>query len=133
MGRSIRAVVRLVIDILTIAEYASATNTSTLAYWLNPRAAIIQNTTVIEGGTLFTANYTNGGWGTMTSYGSPYGRLFYMSLCSSFNTSSDAVDALLRVKPESSGSFPFWTGGALFATDYGWYTYGYVQSMVKSS
>lgn len=125
MGLFAGTMASVTIVALTITGYVqAATNTSQFAYWLNPRAAVIQNTTVIEGGMLYTANYTDGKWGTAGSYSSPFGRLFYMSLCSSFNTSTDAIDSFLQPQKENTGTTAVWTGGALFATDYEWYTYG---------
>lgn len=107
------------------AQNSSTTNTSSIAYWQNPRAAIVQNTLVIEGGLRANATWSNGQWLGLSIQSSPYGRLYYMSLCTSFNTSSDAIDTLpYAVNESSSPALQSWMGGALFATEYEWYTYG---------
>jgi len=121
-------IMRMALLYLASVQRVMSTNTSNIAYWTNPRGAIIQQTLVIEGGLLATANYSS----TSNQFSLPvdiksgaYGLLYQLSLCSSFNTSTDNIDALLVSHNESGNpSQNSWIGGAMFATDYEWYTFG---------
>lgn len=132
MAPTANTIVRLSLLLLATAKCvfcASTSTTSNIAYWSNPRGAVIQQTLVIEGGLLARANYsiTSNSFSTtsVTIQPGAYGLLYYLSLCSSFNTSTDDIDALLLPQNETGNPLQnSWIGGALFANDYEWYTYG---------
>jgi len=91
--------------------------TSTVASWINPRGAIIQNAIVLEGGFLSNATKT---------IPTPGGLLYNISLCKSFDSSTDDIDKMLFANhmEETLGSPVIYVGGAMFASDYEFYTYG---------
>lgn len=111
--------------LMAVRNTVADSNVSDIAYWLSPRVALIQNTVVIEGGVRALANYSAGTWSEAVLNTSPDGRLYYMSMCSSFNTATDNIDALAQHYNESQNPQQnSWSGGALFATEYEWYTFG---------
>lgn len=125
MNFSIGTIVRLVLLVLATSTNAQSANVSNVAYWLNPRGAIIQRTLVVEGGMLARGSYTNGKFSNINITGNAHGLLYYMDLGTSFNTSTDAIDTLMEPVNESDTlSMKNWIGGGLFATEYEWYTFG---------
>lgn len=91
-----------------------------IAYWTNPNAAVIRDLIWVSGGDRYS-NTT----GFQEEYVPTDGALYNISLCDAFSTADNNID-FLKEQPlyPKSNSPPYYIGGAMFATDNTFYTYG---------
>lgn len=110
---------------------------SRIAYWTAPRAAVMQDVVIVDGGGLYTADFVdnqtliNDGngfqWENQTEYRKSQGMLYDISLNRPFNTSGDAnIDDLLNHMPYETVDDLRWVYGAMFGNDHEFYTFGFV-------
>lgn len=96
-----------------------------IAYWTNPRAAVLRDQIYIEGGDRFDGSAT-----ASTRVLPGGGSLYNISLCNAFTTAVNETDPNpFLLKQDVTGTEsdpPFFVGGAMFATDNVFYTYGLV-------
>lgn len=96
-----------------------------IAYWTNPRAAFVRNQIFIEGGDKFDGDNT-----TASRTPSAGGSLYEISLCKDFSTDgtgSDPFPFLNKINNLTAQSTPpYFVGGAMYANDEEFYTYGLV-------
>lgn len=96
--------------------------------WASPRVALIRDSIYIEGGTRYIGEYYENGTINTASYAytdtGPYGTLYKLNLTRPFNA-TNATDAFEYMVPtQYDPGAPLMVDGAIFASEYGFYTYG---------
>ncbi|KAF7945040.1 hypothetical protein EAE96_009823 [Botrytis aclada] len=103
---------------------------TTMCYWTSPRAAVVRDTFYIDGGELWwQPGMSDGTYDPPVSDGNPRGLVYLLNFSTPFHTSDNSSDIFTTDSKAPNGGTasnlgPNYVDGAMFANDYGWYTYG---------
>jgi len=96
-----------------------------VAQWINPRAAIIRDVAIVEGGFLTTGDFDGKKWSSGTQTPPAEGLLYNISLCNSFDIeANDTYKLLNSMEEDGSPTGQIWIGGGLFVNNVEFYAFG---------
>jgi len=95
------------------------------AGWFYPRVDMVRDSIYIEGGFRTEGEFVDGSWENVLTDLPAGGMLYRLNLTSSIS-GSNATARLEHITKTLQPQPPIFISGALFANDYGFYTYGYV-------
>jgi hypothetical protein len=105
-------------------------NSTSMCYWVTPRAAIVRDTVYIDGGDLYwDPTLSDGTLAPPSSDGNPSGTVYALNFSSSFSVTQNISQVFFNIsKAPNDGAAnnvgPNYSDGAMFANDYEWMIYG---------